>query len=69
VNVSKGARTRAAERAMKIAAQVEAHIAGEAKATLTEKPGLNRQAVEQLYADELTRLPLPNRAMRRRAGR
>lgn len=66
---TKGERTRAAQRALALAAKLEDHIARTAAETLTEQPGLNRDAIEQLYADELTRRPVPNRAARRECKR
>lgn len=66
---TKGQRTRAAKLAMDLAQRVEGHIAATAEATLTERPGLNREAIEQLYADFLTLRPKPNRASRRECKR
>lgn len=66
---TKGERTRAAKRALDLSERLETFAAEQAEATLTEVPGLNRDAIEQLYADELTRRPVPNRAVRRECKR
>lgn len=66
---SKGAKERAAKRALTQAVRIESACAQVAHDTGQPVGGVDKDGFERLYLDELSRRPVPNRAARRECKR